>query len=301
MNTPLTQNILTQLFSWPWGTARGIERINASEVLLMIITRLNLCVDQCVLLRGFPRTSQWLRVQLLLAHTHRCTAAWGCSSAENRAGCCWQCTASPGAPPVPALRCRGMPAACTAGLVHTDRFWSTGAGNQGIWEQQLKEGMTCTDPSASSPCAQMQHCMCYVGSASPPLPWAYFLVSPVHFDHQSPSLALSSDPQSGFSQNCLHFVCFLKETVHVQTHAMGMVGTAEAEFQQTAAIRVHPAQWEQGQQHLPMHPCEDNAFGCSLYLTLTCFAIQLNRASLERVFNATHAELNLPLMSSSTS
>lgn len=99
MNTPLTQNILTQLFSWPWGTARGIERINASEVLLMIITRLNLCVDQCVLLRGFPRTSQWLRVQLLLAHTHRCTAAWGCSSAENRAGCCWQCTASPGAPP----------------------------------------------------------------------------------------------------------------------------------------------------------------------------------------------------------
>lgn len=207
----------------------------------------------------------------------------------------------PEPPPVPALRCRGMPAACTAGLVHTDRFWSTGAGNQGIWEQQLKEGMTCTDPSASSPCAQMQHCMCYVGSASPPLPWAYFLVSPVHFEHRSPSLALSSDPQSGFSQNCLHFVCFLKETVHVQTHAMGMVGTAEAEFQQTAAIRVHPAQWEQGQQHLPMHPCEDNAFGCSLYLTLTCFAIQLNRASLERVFNATHAELNLPLMSSSTS
>lgn len=119
MNTPLTQNILTQLFSWPWGTARGIERINASEVLLMIITRLNLCVDQCVLLRGFPRTSQWLRVQLLLAHTHRCTAAWGCSSAENRAGCCWQCTASPGAPP----RCLH----CAAGgcLLPALRAWCT--------------------------------------------------------------------------------------------------------------------------------------------------------------------------------
>lgn len=62
----------------------------------------------------------------------------------------------------------------------------------------------------------------------------------------------------------------------------------------------YPAQWEHGQHHLPMHFREDNAFGCSLYLTLTCFAIQLNRASLEHVFNATHAELNLPPMSSST-
>lgn len=243
MSTPLTQNILTQLFSRPWCTAQGIKRINASEVQLMISTRLNLCVDQCLVPWGFPRTSCWLCVQLLLAHTRRCSAAWSCSGAENRAGCCRQCTASPRTTPplpsVPALHCRGMPAVCTVGLVHTGSFWSTGDGDQGIWEQQLKECMTCTDPSAYSPCAQMQHRTYSVGSASLLLPWPYFWLSPVHSDHWSLSLALSPDQQGVFSLNCLYFVCFLEETGHVQTHAMGMVGTAEAEFQATEAIQLN--------------------------------------------------------------
>lgn len=87
----------------------------------------------------------------------------------------------------------GCLSAGTRNLFHTNRFWSTRTGNQDIWEGKTRM-MRCTDPSASSLCAEIQQRACSVNSASLfPLtlflghPWCSLTINPFSQPFKQPS------------------------------------------------------------------------------------------------------------------